>query len=457
VHKTKRNDKDGVGMGPAPLTGETMSVTTEVAAIRDGVTQGTRTTGGRVSFRAWVTVAVAFVGMAFGQTAIAFLTLGVFMKPLGQEFGWNRGQVAMALSVGAFVLLFSTPLVGRLIDRIGVRRVLLPSMFGFGLSLCVMYFFSGTLVHFYGMFVLIGVVGTAANNVSYIRVLSAWFIKCRGLVIGVASAGVAAGQAISVALAQSLVTQYDWRVAYLGLGLLVLVAGFPIVALFLRNEPGDVGQEPFGAEEAGLRSGTPAFSVSRAQALRMPVFWSLIFIAFCMSMSLHGVQIHFVPLLMDSGISAGKATAVFIGLLSAGSIIGRIATGVLFDRFFAPRVAMVAFMLPLASLMLVSSGVGPWAFYPMAFFFGIGLGAESDVLGYFTSRYFGLKSMGELYGYIFGAFMAGSAAGPAIYGLVQARTGSYDSILIASTVMLVMVCVVCATLPRFKDVPSVQT
>lgn len=65
--------------------------------------------------------------------------------------------------------------------------------------------------------------------------------------------------------------------------------------------------------------------------------------------------------------------------------------------------------------------------------------------------------MGELYGYIFGAFMAGSAAGPAIYGLVQARTGSYDSILIASTVMLVMVCVVCATLPRFKDVPSVQT
>lgn len=434
-----------------------MSATTEAAASSGAVTPGINKASSRFSLRAWVTVAVAFIGMAFGQTAMAFLTLGVFMRPLGQEFGWNRGEVAMALSVGALVLLFSTPVVGRLIDRIGVRKVLLPSMLGLGLALCAMYFFSGTLIHFYGMFVVIGIVGTAANNVSYIRVLSAWFIKRRGFVIGIASAGVAAGQAVSVAVAQNLITQYDWRVAYMGLGLLVLVVGFPIVALLLRDEPRDVGQEPFGAEEAGLRSGAPAFSVSRSDALRMPVFWLLIFIAFFMAMSLHGVQIHFVPLLMDSGISAGQATAVFISLMSAGAIIGRIGTGILFDHFFAPRVAMIAFMLPLASLLLVSSDVGQWAFYPMAFFFGIGLGSESDVLGYFTSRYFGLKSMGELYGYIFGAFMAGTASGPAIYGLVQARTGNYDAILIASMVMLVMVCAVCAMLPRFKDVPSTHS
>lgn len=433
-----------------------VSATTEAVASSGAVSPDVGKASSTISLRGWVTVAVAFVGMAFGQTAIAFLTLGVFMRPLGQEFGWNRGQVAMALSVGALVLLFSTPIVGRLIDRIGVRKVLLPSMLGLGLSLCAMYFFSGTLIHFYGMFVMIGIVGTAANNVSYIRVLSAWFIKRRGLVIGIASAGTAAGQAISVAVAQNLITQYDWRVAYLGLGMLVLVIGFPIVALFLRNEPGDVGQQAFGAEDADLKNGAPVFSVARAQALRMPVFWSLIFIAFFMAVALHGVQIHFVPLLMDAGVSAGQATAVFIGLMSAGAIVGRIGTGILFDHFFAPRVAIVAFMLPLASLLLVSSGVGHWAYYPMAFFFGIGLGSESDVLGYFTSRYFGLKSMGELYGYIFGAFMAGSATGPALYGLVQARTGNYDAILIASMVMLIMVCVVCATLPRFKDVQSAQ-
>lgn len=126
-----------------------------------------------VTSRHWLTAGLAFIGLAFGYTSMAFLTLGVFMRPLGQEFGWNRGEVASALSIGAIILIFTTPIAGRLIDRIGVRKVLLPSMAAMGFALMGMYFISGNLLGFYAMFAVGAVVSTAANNVSYIRLLSA--------------------------------------------------------------------------------------------------------------------------------------------------------------------------------------------------------------------------------------------------------------------------------------------
>lgn len=400
--------------------------------------------------RSWLTVLGCFLGLSFGQTAMVMLTLGVFMRPLGAEYGWNRGQIALALSIMAITLIFTTPALGRMIDRVGVRRILLPSTAALGVVMCGMYFFSGGLSHFYMMFVLMAIVGTAANNVSYIRVLSAWFIRLRGLVIGLASTGVAAGSAVSVAVAQGLITAYDWRTAYLGLGLIVLFIGLPLVALLVRNDPKDVGLTAYGEEEA-MQSKQEPFGVTRTEAIRMRAFWQLIFIAAFMSLALHGIQVHFVPFLLDKGISPAVATGIFWTLMSVGAVVGRVGSGMLFDRYFAPYVATVVFMLPVLSLLLVTNSTSMSALYVMAFFFGIGLGAESDVIGYMVSRYFGMKSIGELYGYLFAAFMAGTASGPALYGLIQARTGSYDSVLILSMVLLAAVCIACATLPKFQD------
>jgi len=401
--------------------------------------------------RGWWMVAISFLGLAFGQTSLAFLTLGVFMKPFNQEFGWTRGQVAMALSVGAFVLLFATPFVGRIIDRVGAKKILLPSMAALGVALCSMYFLTDSLVRFYFMFAVVGVVGAAANNVSYVRILSAWFVRHRGLSIGIASSGVAAGQSFGITLAQHFITDQGWRMAYVALGASVLFVGLPIVALFIKNDPKDMGLEPCGADDAAGEKISLSYYVSKAEALRMPVFWALIFLAFFMATALHGIQIHFVPLLLDAGLSPGQVTGLLVSVLSVGAIVGRVGTGFLFDRFFAPYVAIGVFGLPIIGLFLVLSHVGLPGLCVGAFFFGIGLGSESDVLGYFTSRYFGLKSMAELYGYIFGAFMAGSSAGPALYGIVQGNTGNYDATLFASIGMLLFVCVVCAFLPRFKD------
>ncbi|WP_269758612.1 MFS transporter [Variovorax sp. E3] len=399
----------------------------------------------------WRMAAIAFIGMAFGQTSMTFLTFGTFMKPLGEEFGWSRGQAAVALSIISVVLLIFTPFAGRLIDRLGARRVLLPSMAGLGLVLCTMYFLTDSLAHFYLMFAILGIVGVAANNVSYVRVLTAWFTTRRGLAIGIASAGTAAGQSIGIGLAQYLIGDYGWRIAYVGLGLAVLLVGLPIVALFLRDLPKNVGLTPYAKPTHGGAVIDAGFSIERKDALRMPVFWALLAISFLMASALHGIQIHFVPMLLDAGINPGQVAGVIVSLLTFGAVIGRIVTGMLFDRFFAPRVAMFVFMLPLIGLFFVLENVGLWGLYAGALFFGIGLGSESDVLGYFTSRYFGLKSMGELYGLVFGAFMGGTALGPVLYGVMQSHYGNYRVALFCSIGMLAAVCLLCAMLPRFKD------
>ncbi len=401
----------------------------------------------------WRIVGASFIGLAMCQSPIAFLTLGVFMKPLGAAFGWGRGPVSLALSAGALTLAVITPLVGRLIDRVGARRVMIPSMIGFGLLMASLYFLTNSLLHFYAIYLLLGVVGAGANNVSFMRVISAWFNKTRGLALGVASCGVTLGSAGAAYFAQRMIDSYGWRAAYLGLGAAVLLIGVPIVSIFIRERPADVGlepEEPATRELASVSAGTE-LGLTVGQALRRPIVWAMIFLGFLVAVSLHGVQIHMVPLLTDRGISPDMAAGLFTLIAGVTSTIGRMGVGGLFDRFFAPRVAMVAFLLPAAGLAFVLFSSAAWPCFIMVALMGLGSGSESDVLGYLTSRYFGLKSFGQIYGLVFGGFMVGTAIGPYLFGLLFDWTKSYQIAIIISIVLILVMCALLALLPKFPD------
>ena len=398
----------------------------------------------------WVMVGASFVGLAMGQSAIAFLTLGVFIKPLGDDFGWGRGDVTLALSMGAIILAFATPFAGRLIDRYGARRILLPSMFLYGLILASLYFLTPSLAHFYGVFLAIGIIGTGANNVSYIRILSAWFIERRGLALGIASAGVAGGHAGGAYLAQVLIDLYDWRMAYLGLGAMIVLVGLPIVATVIRNAPEDVGLKALGAaEEETPKDSAANLGFSRSQALRMPVFWGMVASAFLMSSAFHGFQIHFIPLQTDMGIDPLMAAGPVTLVASLAGLCGRIGAGYLFDRFFAPHVTIVIFLLPVLGFGIFLGSPTLAGAFIIAVATGVGAGAESDVLGYMTSRYFGMKAIAELYSYVFAGFMLGTALGPTLYGYAYDVFGTYDSSMVLSMVFLLIICGLMTVFPRF--------
>jgi MFS family permease len=393
----------------------------------------------------WYICLASFVGLMVCQSPAVFLSFGVFMKPLAGAFGWERGPMSLALSLCAVALALVSPLAGSLVDRFGARRVLLPSMIGFGVLIASLYFLSGSLLQFYVLYILLGVVGAGANNVAFMRVITAWFGRLRGRALGIASSGVSMGAAVLSFVAQQCISRYGWRAGYLGVAAIILFVAVPIVALIIRDRPADLGLEP----EAGAGQMTEANQVPLSAILNRPLAWVLVLLGFLVAVSMHGGQIHMVPLMTDRGMSPALAAGGMAFLTAVSSVIGRMSVGSLFDYFFAPRVAIFAFLAAGCGLVLMMLSNATWPCYVFAITMGFGSGAESDVLGYLTSRYFGLKAFGRVYGMVFAGFMFGTAIAPYFFGAIFDRTGNYQTALGISAALIVVLCVVLALLPRF--------
>jgi MFS family permease len=408
----------------------------------------TRTTEGTL-YR-WYVCAASFVGLMVCQSPAIFLSFGVFMKPLAAAFGWERGPMSLALSFCAISLALVSPVAGSLIDRFGARRVLLPSMIGFGLLIASLYFLNGSLLQFYVLYIVLGIVGAGANNVSFMRVITAWFGRLRGRALGIASSGVAMGAAVLSFIAQQCISRFGWRAGYLGIAAVILFVAAPLVALIIRDRPSDLGLEP----EAGAGQTQERGQVPLGEVLRRPLAWALVLLGFLVAVSMHGGQVHMVPLMTDRGISPALAAGGMAFLMAVSSVIGRMGIGTLFDYFFAPRISIFAFLAAACGLILMMVSNATWPCYVFAITMGFGSGAESDVLGYLTSRYFGLKAFGRVYGLVFGGFMLGTAVAPYFFGAIFDRTGSYQAALGISAALILVLCAVLALLPRFPALNS---
>ena len=398
----------------------------------------------------WYICGASFIGLMVCQSPAVFLSFGVFMKPLGAAFGWERGPMSLGLSFCAIALALVSPLAGSLIDRFGARRVLLPSMIGFGLVIASLYFLNGSLAQFYVFYIVLGVVGAGANNVSFMRVITAWFGRLRGRALGIASSGVAMGAAVLSFVAQQCISRFGWQAGYLGIAAVILFIAVPVVALTIRDRPTDLGLEP----EAGAGQAEAQGKAPLREVLRRPLAWVLVLIGFLVAVSMHGGQVHMVPLMTDRGMSPAFAAGGMAFLMAVSSVIGRMSIGALFDYFFAPRISIFAFLAAGCGLILMMLSNATWPCYVFAITMGFGSGAESDVLGYLTSRYFGLKAFGRVYGIVFAGFMVGTALAPYFFGAIFDHAGNYQTALGVSAALILVLCVVLALLPRFPPLNS---
>jgi MFS family permease len=386
-------------------------------------------------FYGWWIILVAAIGLSMGYGPIVTFTFGVFFKPLSQEFGWNRAQVSLAFSLSLLVMSVAFPFVGRLVDRFGARRVIVPSVLFFGFGLISFSLLSARLWHLYALYLILGVVGGGTAPVPYSNVISHWFDKRRGLALGLAMVGLGLSAFIMPSLAQTLITTGGWRQAYIVIGLMVMVVAIPVVALFLTETPQMLGLAPDG-ETTGSQAGRPDLrkeGLSFHEAWRTDTFWLMVSAFFLMSACVHGCLIHLVPLLTDRGVSAQNA-ALATSLLGGALLLGRVGAGYLLDRFFASAVAVCFFCGAALGLILLWSEVTGSLAFAAAFLVGLGMGAEGDIIAYLVSRYFGLRAFGEIYGYAFAAFTLGGVVGPLLMGVGFDSTGSYGLVLSAFVV-----------------------
>jgi MFS family permease len=370
----------------------------------------------------WRVVLAAYCGVMVSFGSLLIFTFGIFLKPLGAEFGWSREAISAAFGIAALTVALCSPLLGHLLDRYGPRRLIVPCMAVFGLAFASLALLTPHLPRLYATFVVMGVVGNGTTQMGYSRAVATWFDRRRGLALALVMAGVGTGAIVFPPLAQRLIEAYGWRAAYASLGALVLVLGIPLTAIFVRERP-HAGASVEGGAPAAKRSG-----LTMRQGLSSRAFWIIAAALFLGSMSVNGAIAHLSPLLTDRGVTASTA-ALVASTLGLASFCGRLLTGLLLDRFPGPRVGLCLLLTTALGIVLLAHAHSALAGFAAATLIGAGLGAEADITPYLLTRYFGLRSFSTLYGFTWTAYAIAGAIGPVVLGRAFDATGSYAVLL----------------------------
>jgi MFS family permease len=390
-----------------------------------------------IGYEGWRVAGAASVGVFVSFASLLVYTFGVLLKPLAEEFSWSREAVSAAFGIAAMTVAACSPPLGYLFDRVRPTRIIVPCLTVFGCAFASLALLTPRLWQLYLTFFVLGVVGNGTAQMAYSRAVSSWFYRRRGTALAVVMSGGAVGAIVLPPAAERLIATVGWRRACVVLGAMVLVVGVPIVARFIRERPVPRGHA------GGVTAGAP---VRVAVASR--VFWILVIVLFAQSIAQNGALTHMSALLTDRGVAASGA-ALALSAMGAASLLGRVMTGWLLDRFFAPRVAFC--LLSIAALgAFVLAGAESLAMGVVAaMLIGFGMGGEADVTPYILSRYFGLRSFAMLYGFTWTAYAIAGAVGPILMGRAFDVTGSYTTLLTQIAAFTFVIGALMLLMPRY--------
>jgi MFS family permease len=387
-------------------------------------------------FYGWAVIAIAFVTMGIGVNARTVFSL--LFPPILDEFAWPRGLTAGAFSFGFLVSAVLGPALGRLIDRRGPRSVMLlgVAMVGAGLGLAPLVTAPWHLYLTLGVLVAGGTV--CLGYTGHALFLANWFVRRRGLAIGVAFSGVGVGSIVILPWMQQLIAGAGWRTACLAMAALVVVVLAPL-NLLTRRRPEDMGFLPDGdrATAASARGGRPPANVvdhdwtsidwTLARAMRTARFWWVAIGFFGGLWAWYAVQVHQTKYLIEIGFAPAVA-AYALGFVGFTGIVGQIGLGHLSDRIGREWVWTLScggFVISYALLLAMREWPTPALLYLMV--------ASQGALGYGLASVFGAIPaelfQGKHYGVVFGMLslmsIIGGAMGPWLSGVLYDRTGDY--------------------------------
>lgn len=365
----------------------------------------------RLYYGWWVVVASA-LALFFGPIPIAVFAFGVFLQPWSQEFHAGRGALSLARTIHSTVLPLGLPFVGWLSDRYGVRKITVPAAILSSVVLLSAYTV-GSLRQLYILYLLLGLATCGVGPLQYCDVVSRWFDGRRGLALGLTMLGLGTGALVTPLAAQYLIARAGWRLTLTIFGAAALVVTVPCIAIFIKDSP---------EGELGRRS--EAEGMDFRDAMRTGTFWALFCCFILVASGVQAVLSHIASILVDRGSGAATA-ALATSLFGGGVLAGRSGSGYLLDRFFAPRVAAVTFGLAALGTWLLRMAGSQEIAYAAALCIGLGMGGEVDIMAYLTSRYFGLRAFGTIYGMMFAGYALAGGLGTYLMGATFDATSSY--------------------------------
>ncbi len=404
----------------------------------------------------WVVAGTAFVTLLAAASFRA--APGPLMVPLHDEWGWSTTTMSAAVSVNLVLYGLTAPFAAALMERFGLRKVtgvaLLLIAAGAGLSVFAQA--AWQLVLTWG--VLIGLGTGSMALVFAATVANAWFVKRRGLVMGILTAGGAAGQLIFLPVVALVAEATDWRVASLLITAAAL-AVLPLATTLLRDRPADVGLAPYGADEPepapATRSGGAARMALGAlrEAARTRAFWALAAaFAICGATTNGLIGIHFIPSAHDHGMATTTAAGLLtvVGLFD---IVGTVASGWLTDRVDPRLLLLVYYAFRGVGLLLL-----PWLLadvvHPSMILFivvyGLDWVATVPPTVVLCRRIFGDRGT-VVFGWVFASHQLGAAAAALGAGIIRDAFGAYTYAWLAGAGLCAVAAVLSISLRRRPD------
>lgn len=368
-------------------------------------------------------VAASFTGQLVAN-ACTFSAFGVFVIPLAEEFRTTRGVISNGLGISLLMMGLLSPFVGRWVDRGPVRRLMLA-----GLGLCsagLLLLSRASALWQVGLLYCSAVTVGAAlfGSLPSIALVGKWFVRRRGLALGVAVAGATVSGAVAPALAAFLVEAVGWRGAVALFGVAALLLAAPVFALCVVRSPEDVGQHPDGAAEPLPEVAGDASAVSARALLRDRNFLLVAFGFALLFTSPIVATAHLVPFVEDLGVGRRDASWV-LSAIAIGSLVGKLVFGLVVDRVDPRHALYLALALLAGGWVTLLGGPGYAGLLLAGWLMGLGVGAVMPINGVVVGLIFGRAGFGQvtgLGGLLSLPFVA--ASGPAA-GRLYDLTGSY--------------------------------
>lgn len=398
-------------------------------------------------FYGWRIVAVAFV-CDFVATGFLFYSYGVLFKAVAADFGGSRLGVGAGLMLVNIVSGMAAPFLGRAIDRLPIRRIMLTgalvSATGFALLSRVEALWQYYLV----LAAFIGLGNLGMSNITTASLVVNWFAARRGLALGIATVGVSASGVLMPPVATWLVAEVGWRGAYLAYAAGTLALVVPLVARVVVTRPEEMDLQPDGAAPPQPGDAVVAERTWRTrELLGQPAFWSLV-VAFGVGMfAVAGMLTHMIPYVTDLGVSPWRAAAI-LSLSAACGIGGKFFFGNLADRRDGRVAVWVSLGAQLVGLALFARGGGAASLSLAAAVFGFGMGGMVPLSATLTAQAFGRLSYGKAMGLLRPFQVPANAMGVPFAGWVHDQTGSYQWAFAAFAAAFAVAGLAISRLPR---------
>lgn len=388
--------------------------------------------------------------LGFTMIGVAFFSLGPFMASLEKAFGWSRSEITSGFTIYAVTCVICQPIVGRMIDRFGPRRIALTGIALTGCAISLFATANGSLTGWLMLWLLYSLAAQLVLTPVWTSAVASEFEAGRGLALATTLSGSALSAMVLPIISTLVIDNFGWRAAYpiLGGGVAALLL---VVTWFLFYSRRDRLRRSEGTPIPPVETG-----LSTREALRSPSFWKLaiaIFVSFSLVM---GFSIHMLPILTSVGLSRDKA-ALVAGSYGLFAVVGKFSYGLLANRFPGQVVAAAMMVLPLASCaLLLVPGPSVATCLIAIGLIGISSGAQLQLFVYLTTRHFGMRAFGTIFGFISSAMTIASGVGPILAARLYDISRDYHLFLAAGFPMSVLASLVMLWVGDYPEVRAAR-